>query len=221
MASAKKCMIIGAAPVEDVKVFEEFDLSEYFIICADGGFDTAVKYGIDPDFIVGDFDSCDSVPRSLHKKVKQLPPEKDVTDTMYAAMVAMKNQYRSFVLIGCTGGDRCDHTYANYNVMFYLLKKGCSVVMVDEHSKAFMLAGSRISLSGQKDCTVSVFPFGCALSTVSYEGLLYPMSRENLVAGDIVMGVSNKVVSDNASISVHSGTVLIILENKLNKENDL
>ena len=47
------CMIIGAAPV-DRRVFKEFDPRHYYVICADAGYETAVKAGISPDLIVGD-----------------------------------------------------------------------------------------------------------------------------------------------------------------------
>ena len=56
-AEKQACMIIGAAPV-DRRVFKEFDPRHYYVICADAGYETAVKAGVTPDLIVGDFDSA-------------------------------------------------------------------------------------------------------------------------------------------------------------------
>ena len=34
-AKKQECMIIGAAPIEDVAVFREFPPENYYVICAD------------------------------------------------------------------------------------------------------------------------------------------------------------------------------------------
>ena len=67
----KKCMIIGAVPMESDAVFKEFDPAEHFVICADGGYDNAVRFGIRPDLVIGDFDSA-----------KQRPPKEVRTVTL-------------------------------------------------------------------------------------------------------------------------------------------
>ena len=212
MAKAEKCMIIGAAPVRNSAVFDEFDPKEYFIICADGGYDTAVKYNISPDCIIGDFDST-KYNISEAKNVIKLPSEKDATDTMYAAYVGIKLGYKEFVLVGCLGGERFDHTYANYNVMYYLINNSANVIMADEKSTVFMLKSRKLTLSQMKGKTVSVFPFGNSKCTVTYEGLKYPMNADTLSAGELLSGISNVIEADVASIKVSAGCALIILLN--------
>ena len=46
-------MIIGASPIEDDAVFREFPPENYYVICADAGYETAERYGITPDLVVG------------------------------------------------------------------------------------------------------------------------------------------------------------------------
>ena len=58
----KKCMIIGAVPMQSDAVFQEFDPADYYVICADGGYDNAVRFGIRPDLVIGDFDSAQKRP---------------------------------------------------------------------------------------------------------------------------------------------------------------
>lgn len=211
---AKRCMIIGASPDVKKEVFDEFNLNDYYIICADAGLTTAEKYGIKPDYVVGDFDSLGIVPQSRSYKVKVLPAKKDVTDTMYAVLMAMHEGMRQFVLIGCTGGDRIDHTMANYNSMLYIVRKGGSCVMVDNTSKTFLLGDSRLRVTNQIGCTVSVFPFGTNMCNVSYEGLKYPLYKCDLMMGDTLMGVSNEIVSDFAQIEVNAGFAMIVVYDK-------
>lgn len=211
MADSKKCMIIGASPLSDGSVFKEFNPKDYIVICADGGYDTAIKHKIRPDYIVGDFDSSAIKPDSRMKNVHILPVEKDVTDTMYAALLGLKLGCKDFILVGCTGGPREDHTMANYNVMLYIANKGGWAVMVDNIAQTFLLRGRKITITGMNGKTVSVFPFGTNSCNVSYNGLKYPMDEKDLTVGDTLMGVSNVIVSDRAEIKVHIGCALVML----------
>lgn len=211
MADSKKCMIIGASPVKSDAVFKEFNPEEYIVICADGGYDTALKFKISPDYIVGDFDSCNVRPNTHNKNVFMLPQEKDFTDTMYAALLGLKLGCKDFIMIGCTGGAREDHTMANYNVMLYIANKGGWAVMVDDKMQSFLLRGRKITLTEMKGSTVSVFPFGTGSCNVTYNGLKYPMNEGDLIVGDTLMGVSNEIVSDRAEIKVHIGCALVMI----------
>ena len=57
--------------------------------------------------------------------------EKDVTDTMYAVIKGFAKGYRSFVLVGCLGGARFDHSLANLEVLQYILQHSGYGVMAD------------------------------------------------------------------------------------------
>ena len=208
----KKCLIIGAAPILSGSVFEEFDPKEHYVICADGGYDTAVKYGIRPDLIIGDFDSARSnLPKDI--RVVRLPVHKDETDTMSAVMVGFKLGYTSFVLTGCLGGERFDHSIANLNVLLYITNRGGSGVICDDDHKLFVMRGGRVVFTELKGATVSVFPFDGASCNLTYEGLEYPLYQKNLIAGAPLMGVSNSIVKDRAEVRVNFGCALIILYN--------
>lgn len=209
VTTKKQCMIIGASPLANGKIFDEFNPSDYFVICADGGYATAQKYNIKVDCTVGDFDSLGEVPTD--KNVTVLPTEKDVTDTMYAVMLALKNGYEHFVLIGCLSGHREDHSIANYNVLLYLANKSVFAVMANEHTKVFVLKNCKLRVTKQKNSILSVFPFACSECNVSYSGLKYPMKNETLLAGGEIMGVSNEIISDEASVTIHNGNALVII----------
>lgn len=211
MATKKQeCMIISASPIESEAIFQEFPPEKYFVICADGGYETAVKYKIKPDLIVGDFDSVKTPPRKS-SKVLTLPVEKDVTDTMYAVMKGLTLGYTSFVLLGCLGGPRFDHSLANLEVLQFLREHSGHGVIADDHTKVFLIRDSLLRLTQMKGATVSVFPFGEPSCTVTYKGLFYPMNHQSLTSGGVLMGVSNSVSEDEAEIRVHSGTALVVV----------
>ena len=211
MATKKQeCMIIGASPIESEAIFQEFQPAKYYVICADGGYETAAKYNITPDLIVGDFDSA-KMPPQKSRKVLTLPVEKDVTDTMYAVMKGFAKGYHSFVMVGCLGGARFDHSLANLEVLQYIREHSGYGVIADEHTKVFLIRDSRLRLTEMKGATVSVFPFGETSCTVTYKGLFYPLDHETLTSGGVLMGVSNSIVEDAAEIRVHAGTALIVV----------
>ena len=207
-AEKQKCMIIGASPILDGRVFQEFDPKDYFVICADGGYETALKLGVVPDLVVGDFDSAQKrPPASLRTLV--LPVEKDVTDTMFAALKGLAKGLRDFVLLGCLGGPRFDHSLASIETLLYLRDHGAWGFLADERTKVFLLREEKLRITKLKGATVSVFPYGCPTCTVTYTGLQYPLTRGSLTVGGLLMGVSNSIVSDDAEIKVHSGTALV------------
>ena len=102
-AKKQNCMIIGASPIESDAIFQEFSPKDSFVICADAGYETAVKYGITPDLIVGDFDSVKTLPQKS-AKVLTLPVEKDVTDTMFAVIEGPDHGISQLCAAGCLGG---------------------------------------------------------------------------------------------------------------------
>ncbi len=209
-AEKQNCLIIGASPIKSDRVFQEYDPKEYFVICADAGYETALRYHITPDLIVGDFDSASKKPQGNVKCVV-LPVEKDVTDTMYAVQKGFSKGFRSFVLLGCLGGPRFDHSLANLEVLQYIQEHGGKGVLAEEHTKIFLIRDGRLRITDSKGATVSVFPYNGKSCNVSYSGLEYPLHHDTLTCGGTVMGVSNSVVKEQAEIRVHTGTALVVV----------
>ncbi|WP_099204323.1 thiamine diphosphokinase [Scatolibacter rhodanostii] len=206
----KKCMVIGAVPFRSAKIFREFNPDDYFVICADGGYATAQKFDIEPDLVVGDFDSLKiAVPDSVRKIT--LPVDKDVTDTMYAVMKALGAGFNDFVLIGCLGGARFDHSFASLEVLKYITNCGAKGILADEKTKIIVLKNSRLTITDSKGSTLSVFPFAGATCNVTYYGVKYPLTGQTLSCGGTLMGVSNRIVEDTAKIVVHNGTAIVML----------
>ena len=203
----KRCMVIGSVPVESL---EEFDPKECFVVCADGGLDNAAQFGIEPDLVVGDFDSFRGEPPAGVETIR-LKVEKDETDMLAAVREAIRRGYREFALLGALGGERFDHSYANLCVLQYLCRQGCKAVLVGAGCRVFLISGGRLTLNGMRGATVSVFPFGCAACRVSYIGLKYPLVKAVLHSDD-PLGVSNRIEQETAQITVHDGDALITVQ---------
>ena len=93
---------------QDAKINAETVCDDYFIICADAGYDRALNEGIRPDIIMGDFDSLDgTLPQDI--ETFTFPSRKDYTDTGLALKYALDNGYKKVTIIGGIGG-RLDST---------------------------------------------------------------------------------------------------------------
>ncbi|HCA71227.1 MAG TPA: thiamine diphosphokinase [Ruminococcaceae bacterium] len=201
-----QCIIIGAAPVKDLSVFREYNTSDAFVICADGGLDTALAAKIKPDLIIGDFDSMKATPPANVETVR-LMKEKDDTDMLSAVKEGLHRGYRDFLLFGALG-KRFDHSYANVCILQYISKMGGHGVIIEKNEKLFFMPGGRLHLRDMRGATASVYPFGAPNATVSYTGMKYPLT-EDVMTSDVPIGTSNLIESDNATITVLGGNVII------------
>ncbi len=76
-----------------------------------------------------------------HVETVTVPVEKDDTDTMLAAEYAAYHGACEVVLFGGTGGERLDHTLANFHVLAYLQNRGIPARMLDAHTEIYLAQG--------------------------------------------------------------------------------
>lgn len=178
-----------------------------FIICADGGYDIARLNEITPNLAIGDFDSIDGkIDKNI--PVVKLPVEKDDTDMMYCARKAIGLGYKEILILAATG-KRLDHSIANISVLLFLTQNGIDAYMADDMTESRILLDGKYKIKNKKNKTISIFPYGTAQCTVSYNGMKYPLSNQNIDA-NFPVGISNIVLNDEAEVMVHSGPVLMI-----------
>ncbi|MBQ7726274.1 MAG: thiamine diphosphokinase, partial [Clostridia bacterium] len=178
------CIVFGAAEGFP-ETFQK--QKEDLIIAADAGIKACERFGIEPDLAVGDFDSLGKTPAC--REVIRHPVRKDDTDSMLAVKTGWERGYRRFLLYGCAGG-RLDHTFANYQTLAYLAKRGgLGFVCANGYTvSAFSKATAMFSEKAQG--TISLFALGDQ-STVSASGLLYPLNK-TVLTPDFPLGQSNE-----------------------------
>ena len=89
------CYIVGAASLDGVRLSSR---PGDYVIAADGGYRTLKARGIEPDFVMGDFDSLGYRPD--HPNVETHPVMKDDTDLGLAVRWALAHGYRRLVMAG-------------------------------------------------------------------------------------------------------------------------
>ena len=145
-----KCVIFCAGGFDRLIVpIEKTDK----IIAADGGLAHVRKLGLQPDLILGDFDSLGYVPEGA----TVFPVEKDDTDAMLAVRKGLEMGCREFLLYGCLDGPRLDHTIANLQLLQFLADHGAFGILVGlTHMAAVVKDGSMI-FPGKPTDIFSVF----------------------------------------------------------------
>lgn len=218
--SEPKCIIISAGhfvPME-IPVGEE-DL----VIACDAGYLYAEQLGILPDLIVGDFDSLSeagpSAVRSLKEiadsdpdRIVRLEVKKDDTDTIKAVKIAFSKGYRKFMLYGCLGGRRIDHSLANIQTLLYIKHNGGTGYIMEENRIMLIAENETIRFHRGNSGMISVFSVSEISRGVTLRGLMYTMEDGEL-GNDFPLGVSNEfIIDEEAEITVREGTLLITAE---------
>jgi thiamine pyrophosphokinase len=185
-----KALIIADGAVPSRELLKKHSDAE-LVIAADGGLKTAEKYGLVPDFLIGDFDSAgESALRILNEQttIIRLAKEKNETDGMVAVDTALGEGARHIVMLGALG-KRTDHAFANLMLIKYAWDKGARLHLEDEYCEVCLATGET-QITGKTGQTVSVLPFGGSATVSSDDSLHYPMDRLFMSPGDPV-GISN------------------------------
>ena len=209
----KKCVIFAAAPIKDLGYVNVE--SGAYVICADAGIRYAKALNIEPDLVLGDFDSCDKSEAEDYARIT-FPSRKDDTDLMLAIKYGIESGCDDFTIYGALGA-RLDHTYAAFSALGYLLDNGKSARLVDDEHTVMLLSIGEHKIKNEGGY-LSLFPFGCDSIEVSLSGTAY--DGQALLTASFPLGVSNKIVGDEAVITVFStegeGRVLVINSKKDN-----
>lgn len=202
------CYVVGAMSLS--MNLRPYPAPGDYVIAADRGYDSLMAFGVNPDLVVGDFDSLGYAPQ--HPNVIQLPAEKDDTDMVYALRKGLELGYRRFVLLGGVGG-RLEHTYANLQLLDFLTTQGAQGFLAGEKTVATALRGGTIEFPAAMSGYLSVFCNSGTASGVTLEGLKFPLENTEL-NGSFPLGVSNEFTGLPAKVQVKDGSLILIWEDK-------
>ncbi|MBR5578391.1 MAG: thiamine diphosphokinase [Lachnospiraceae bacterium] len=210
----KNCILIGAGDltVSEIPVGEE-DLC----IAVDGGFEYCKMLGIEPDYIIGDFDSVGDeqaeVMKELSKtegdKIIVLPVNKDDTDMLAAIKLGLSKGCQSFRIYGGMGG-RLEHTMANIQCLLYLKERNAVGYLMDGTGMILVAKEETISFRENLEGYLSIFSMGSSCR-LSLDNLKYTLKEKELF-NSYPLGISNEFLEGKkATVQVHEGTALLIL----------
>ena len=176
------------------------------VACADGGAQKALAAGYAPDLVVGDLDSLDAGNGGLPDGVEIVRvPGQDNTDFEKTLDLMLARGMDHFLVAAFSGG-RIDQTLANIQIAYEYAAR-CTIALADNHFILFPVTGT----------FESEFPVGSTVSiismtdesVVSTSGLAYGLNKSVLPKGG--HAVSNRSVSEHISVTVHSGGILLMV----------
>ncbi len=179
-------------------------ITEDVIICADGGYNRAVKNGYKPKAVVGDLDSAKDIAEDV--EVIQFNKKKDKTDGELAICYAISQGYRKIALYGVHGG-RMDHVMYNIRLIAIAAKMGVRCQIKGDDFDAYY-ANSTFRLKTYKDQIISIVPYSEKVHIMSTEGLEYEINDVEYDMFNTVC-VSNVATGNNVVIYIDRGDALI------------
>ena len=186
------------------------DLAETadYIIAADGGQNRAREFGLQPDCVIGDFDST-TLDEDFDCIYITYPAEKDLTDTEAALTHALEKGCRNVILLGGMGG-RLDHTMGNIGLLDKYYSSFDHMEFIDGKNRMELLKDSGRSL--KRDARYKYFglvSLNAEASGIDIRGAKYELTGASLERASS-LGVSYEFKEDTVEICVQDGILLIV-----------
>ncbi len=202
----RRCVIFTAVCGGPLEAAYSDRRADDLVLCADAGYELARRAGVEPDWIIGDFDSAR---RPASPNVIVHPVVKDDTDTMLCVRYALEEGVRDFLLVGGVGG-RLDHTLSNLQTLAFLTSHGARAELCDGNLRIAMLKDGALRIP-RTEGKLSVFAHGGPCTGVSIRGAKYTLSGATLTP-DFPLGMGNDFAADAVEIAVEHGTLLVLWE---------
>ncbi|MFI3213100.1 MAG: thiamine diphosphokinase [Eubacteriales bacterium] len=210
----EKCILIGAG---DISVSEIPIKEGDYVIAVDGGYMYCKVLGIQPDLIIGDFDSVEekemaeieSFIESGTTKIISLPREKDDTDMLAALRYGLEKGFREFCIYAACGG-RLEHTIANIQCLNFLKEQKAKGYLMDGTGMVLVAKNESITFQKSMEGFFSMFSLGETAKGVSVTGMKYELDGATFTNA-FPIGISNEFIGEAAKITVEEGTVVMIL----------
>lgn len=184
------------------------------IVCVDAGLNILDELKIEPDFILGDFDSVDKniLEKYDDKKIFRYKAEKDFSDTELAIKILINLRYkRIYILAGL--GARMDHSLSNIYLLAKYKKLGIDIFLLDEYNKIYVKDKSfSLSKNEQYGKYISFYPLENIKDfEISLEGFKYSLSKANInLFNTPSLYLSNEIIKDKVFVKTNDNMLLCI-----------
>lgn len=212
----KRVIIFANGEYSSLDFYHNHIKNDDYIICADGGTNTALEAGIIPDLVMGDFDSIenDVIEKLSLEKTQfiKFSSEKDESDLELSVLKAATLTPSEIIIFGALG-KRLDHILGNLMLLTIPLEAGIKGYILEEDYEIHLIDNeNELELARGSSGIISLFPLSPVVQGVETWGLKYPLAKEDLFLGRS-RGLSNEFSEDRAKIKIKEGKLLIIKTN--------
>jgi thiamine pyrophosphokinase len=183
-----------------------------YIICADGGTRHALALNLKPDLVIGDMDSTEKTDlkklRDDGVSIELFPRDKDETDLELVITRAIELMPKEIIIVAALGG-RIDQTLGNIALLADS-RLSAFDVRLDDGVEEIFFCRDQLEVHGGSGDLVSLIPWGGPVHHIQTQGLKWALKDETLHP-DRTRGLSNEMLSNDASIRIGSGLLLVVL----------
>jgi len=197
--------LVCAGPIDDFSHLY-IPSDQELLIGVDRGALTILDNKLDLFAAIGDFDSTSMEAMMVLKKscdnILSFSEIKDKSDLELAVEYASKFNPKLIIVYNATSG-RLDHFFVGLK----LLESHPNLRIVDENNYMFPLMKGIYRIHKERYQYVSFFAF--EESVITLKGFKYPLDGFRLHPTNQI-GLSNEVISEEATIQIDSGKILVI-----------
>lgn len=204
MENRKAVVIAGGEIISYERVRSFLKPEDYYIFC-DSGLFHKEGLNVEPDLIIGDFDSHEKV--DTGSEIITLPEMKDDTDSLSGVKLALKRGFKDFLLLGMTGR-RMDHTLCNLYLLSYIKSHHGRALIVDDWSEMEVVEKEEVFISDSY-AYFSLIAWKGKCEGVNIENALYPLSSA-VIEPEYQYGISNEPLKGGSRVWVEKGSLLLI-----------
>ena len=206
-----KALILAGGDITVTQTLKSACGAADLIVAADSGLRHAAALGVEPDVIVGDFDSVAREVLAAYPEVPKLkhPPEKDLLDLELALDYARAQNAAEYLIVGGLGS-RFDQSLAALFIAARWKKNGFNLSLQSGNQAVYLLVGEEeVSLELPPRQLFSLLSL--LDSSVSVENARYPLEHFELPFG-VGLGVSNEVAKSPLKVRLEGGLMALVLE---------
>lgn len=204
--SARAIALVANGAIHDYQLIAQLLKSYERIVAVDGGLMHCHQMNIQPDYVIGDFDSAPQELLEAYQGVpsQKFPTDKDETD-LELAVEAINSPFVEKIGIFGALELRTDHALNN---LFLLYRFPNKIIFETELETVFAITGKKeISCSpGQK---ISLLPFCSQAKGVTTQGLQWELHDKTL--DKHFVSISNVCLSSTVQIDVGKGELICCL----------
>lgn len=166
------------------------------IICCDGAAEKLLRFGLEPDVIVGDLDSLAlQLRQKFADKIIHIA-EQESNDLSKAFRYCRSKKYEDVVILGATG-KREDHTLGNLSLLTLYAEELPNIKMITDHGEFFVIfeGGTFPAVKGEQ---ISIISLDSTLVIRNSENLKYPV--KDLKLSYWYQATLNEALSDTFSL---------------------
>lgn len=204
MENRRAVVIAGGEIISYERVRSFLKPEDYYIFC-DSGLFHKEGLNVEPDLIIGDFDSHEKV--DTGSEIITLPEMKDDTDSLSGVKLALKRGFKDFLLLGMTGR-RMDHTLCNLYLLAFIKSHDGKALIVDDWSEMEVVEKEEVFISDSY-AYFSLIAWKGKCEGVNIENALYPLSSA-VIEPEYQYGISNEPLKGGSRVWVEKGSLLLI-----------